>query len=208
MKIDDPKPASSASSSSAVIAAVTTVLVVVMAAILVLLTVCLLRGRKVCFLQNSMINIHTVPLQNKKRDLNKAKSGIPGSNGPVTTTCIHDMKSSDDMKETEGGLDMTRNGSSHSILSTTPLLVSEESKYARVEAVRGPRPPPNVDQRVEYDLRSQGYSGVSLSSPTPLVVSEESKYARVEAVGGPRPPPNVDQRVEYEMIDLKATKVS
>ena len=169
MNLDGTKPtlSTSASSSAPVIAAVTTVMVVVMfvviVAILVLLTVCLLRGRKVCFLHNSLINIHILPLQNKKRHLNKAESDIPGSNGPVTTTTsINDrrsseeagegsaLSSSDDMEEAEEGLHMTREDSGVGLSSPTPL-VSEESKYARVEAVRGPRPPPRLGQRVEYE---------------------------------------------------------
>ena len=141
------------SSSSSVIVAVTTVMVVVIVVLIVaavvLLTVCLLRGRKVCFLHYSLINIHILPLQNKKRDLNKAESVIPGSNGPVTTTSIHDMRSSDDMKEAD---DLQSEGSGVSLSSPTPLVVSEESKYARVEAVRGPRPLPCLDQRVEYEM--------------------------------------------------------
>ena len=128
------------------------VIVVVMAAILVLLTVvCLLRGRKVCFLHNSLINIHIFPLQNKKRDPIKAESVIPGRHGPVTTISIHDMMSSDDMEEAEEGLDIMKQGSNCSVSSPTPLMVSEESKYARVEAVKGPRPPPCLDQRVKYE---------------------------------------------------------
>ena len=56
------------------------------------------------------------------------------------------------MKETEKGLIVMREGSGVSMSSPTPLMVSEEGKYARVEAVRGPRPPPNVDQRVKYEM--------------------------------------------------------
>ena len=106
----------------------------------------------VCLFHNSLINIHILPLQNKKRDLNKAESVIPGSNGRVTTTSTHDMMSSDDMEETEECLDMMRENSCVIVSSPTPLLVVEESKYARVEAVRGPRPPPSLDQRVEYEM--------------------------------------------------------
>ena len=56
------------------------------------------------------------------------------------------------MKETEEGLIVMREDSRGSVSSPTPLVVSEESKYARVEAVRGPRPPPSLDQRVEYEM--------------------------------------------------------
>ena len=51
------------------------------------------------------------------------------------------------MKETEEGLIVMREDS---VSSPTPLVV-EESKYARVEAMRGPRPPPRLDQRVKYE---------------------------------------------------------
>ena len=87
------------------------------------------------------------PIQNKKIAPNNTESVIPDSNGLVTTTIIHDRRSSDDMEECH---DMQSEGS---VSSPTPLVVvSEESKYASVEAVRGPRPPPRLDQRVEYEM--------------------------------------------------------
>ena len=67
---------------------------------------------------------------------------------PIPGVSRSSTLSNDTVPKAKGNIELPSN---ESFQSTTPLVVvSEESKYARVEAVRGPRPPPTLDQRVEY----------------------------------------------------------
>ena len=65
---------------------------------------------------------------------------------PIPGVSSSSTLSNDTVPKAKGNIELPSNE------SITPLMVSEESKYASAKAVRGPRPPPNVDQRVEYEM--------------------------------------------------------
>ena len=151
----DDNIATSPSSSSATIVAVTTVtvvvIVIVMVAILILLTVCQLRGRKgrkVCFHSLFMDRRSS---KETEEGLDMQSKGSVSSPTPLVDHIeegLHRMRrgSCDSVSSSlvSGDSDLPNSGSCQ---SNFPLL-PEESK---VEAVRGPRPPPSLDQRVEYE---------------------------------------------------------